>query len=528
MSRCKRGWLTILSSILCAIISVFMGVANINAQEVSEVPIKDETVEIKELSEQGEVEKNDTTQESTESEDFTEIVNESEVQAVEVTELELLEQKQSSQEQAKTELEMEMDNSNQKNKSIDDGTNQDSENQESVNIEDVTIHGNDSTEEVASSETETDTSEESEYIKPNVKISIEPMEGWFKEIAFVSVKVEDIVNSGNFVIESVKVKIAQNGSWVDITEDMSFSVSENCSVYVKVTDQNGKTYEKNRYISCFDKTKPVLNAAINGGLLSIQAKDSESGVLAVYVNGYEFTELNNGALNIRLQQFDTGYEYFTIQATDKAGNISEVYRTKNPYYKEPSVEQKEESPLPEYATPTEPTDAEADVTDHSSENEKEFYTIQTDSEKIFYLIVDKSGDGEKVYFLTEISERDLLNVTSDNSETLPMNSVIVESALPNEIQKTEDTQEESETTEIVTQEEEKQETENPKSEKSSSAVYVLMSIVGVIAIALGYYFKVVKKKEELEEDEEDLENEVFENEDEVETDEEDFFDKEEL
>ena len=398
--------------------------------------------------------------------------------------------------------------------------------QESTTTESNITQESELTEDTSTSETESDTSEEPEYIESNVKISIEPTEGWFQDTALVYVKVEDIVNCGNFVIESVKAKISQNGSWVDITEDMRFSVSENCSVYVQVTDQNGKTYERNRYISCFDKTKPILNAAVNGGLLSVQAKDNESGVLAVYVNGYEFTELNNGVLNVRLQQFDTGYEYFTIQAVDKAGNISDVYRTVNPYYEDPLAEKKEETPLPESATPTEPTDAEANVTEHTTEAEKEFYTIQTDSEKVFYLIIDKTGEQEKVYFLTEISERDLLNVTSDNSETLPMNSAVVESALPNEIPKTESTEkientEEVETTETVDLEDkeisDKAETESEQTEpKSNSAgVYIVMAVAGVIAIGLGYYFKVVKKKEEVE-DEEELENEGFEKEDEVE------------
>lgn len=40
------------------------------------------------------------------------------------------------------------------------------------------------------------------------------------------------------------------------------------------------------------------------------------------------------------------------------------------------------------------------------------------------------GEDEKVYFLTEVSENDLLNTTTDNSETLPKNSAALESAIP--------------------------------------------------------------------------------------------------
>ena len=373
-----------------------------------------------------------------------------------------------------------------------------------------------------------------EIIPPEVKITIETDTGWFKDTAMVRVRAEDILNTGNFVIKSVKAKISQNGNWTDITESMEISVSENCSVYIMVTDQNGQTYERNRYISCFDKTKPVLNAAVNSGLLSIEAKDSESGIKAVYVNGYEFTELTNGVLNIRLQQFDTGYEYFTIQAMDRAGNVSDVYCTANPYYKNPETEKEEEkkgeTKLPENAKPTNPTDAKADVTDYKVSGEKEFFTIQTASEKVFYLIVDRSGEEEVVYFLTEISERDLLNVTTDNSVTLPMNSAIVESAIPDntpkeESDKTAENTESTESTEISTEEKDISE-QKPVPQEDSTSVYIVMAVVGVVAVGLGYYFKVVKKKDDYEEDEEEFEDEVYENEDETENDD-DFFDSQE-
>ena len=173
------------------------------------------------------------------------------------------------------------------------------------------------------------------YINPSVKITINTPSGWHNDTTKVTVKVEDTIVSGNFIVQTVKAKVGQNGSWTDITEDMYIEISENSTIYVQVTDQKGKTYEKNRYIKCFDFTKPTLNAAVSDGLLSIQAHDTDSGIKAIYVNGYEFTEHTNGALNIRLQQFDAGYQYFTISAMDNAGNTSEIYKTANPYYTDP-------------------------------------------------------------------------------------------------------------------------------------------------------------------------------------------------
>ncbi len=57
----------------------------------------------------------------------------------------------------------------------------------------------------------------------------------------------------------------------------------------------------------------------------------------MYVNGNEFPELTNNTLNVRVQKADTSYEYFTLQAKDKAGNMSEIYKVGNPYYENPDA-----------------------------------------------------------------------------------------------------------------------------------------------------------------------------------------------
>ena len=420
---------------------------------------------------------------------------------------------------------------------------------------------------------------ECEYKTPNVRITINQPQGWYNDSATVTFGVKDIASTGNFEIAMVQAKVGQNGSWSEVTEDMELEVSENCTVYVLVTDQKGNTYEKNRSIRCFDTTRPTLNAAVSDGLLSIQVHDTDSGAKAVYVNGYEFTNLTNGTLNIRLQQFDAGYQYFTISALDNAGNMSEVYKTANPYYKDPADES-DENPaeqLPESAESTKPENATAIVTEHTktdsngnttsqmsaaeqkkqamaeadkaekeelgqeeeeAEQGKEFYTIQTATDKVFYLIIDRDGEQEMVYFLTEITENDLLNVTSDNSETLPKNSAALESAipvtdgaLPNN--NTEPLEEPEQTEEVEGTEENTEETEQEPEEKAEPNPMISYVLIGGLAVAFiggAYYFKVVRKKkedfiEDEDEDEED-EEEVFENEDEDESDD-DFFDGQE-
>ena len=234
-----------------------------------------------------------------------------------------------------------------------------------------------------------------------------------------------------------------------------------------------------------DTTIPTLTAVVNNGMLTVDATDDASGIAAIYVNGFEFTELDNGSLTIRMQQYDTGYQYFTMQAKDGAGNLSEVYRVNNPYYSFPDEdngEEVEESTLPTDATPTKPSNAEGEVTDHvktdnhgnktdrrssSSSNKssssssssstkssssstkksaveedddddlevdsaskitaegREFYTIMTKTGKVLYLVIDRTKDEETVHFLTDITENDLLNATEDNKPTLPQNSAVV-------------------------------------------------------------------------------------------------------
>ena len=418
-----------------------------------------------------------------------------------------------------------------------------------------------------------------EYVNPNVKITISTPSGWHNDTTKVHISIEDVAHSGNFTIKTVQAKIAQNGSWTDITEDMYVEISENTTVYVLVTDQRGKTYEKNRYIKCFDFTKPTLNAAVSDGLLSVQAHDTDSGIKAVYVNGYEFAELTNGVLNIRLQQFDAGYQYFTISAMDNAGNMSEVYKTANPYYTDPEKEDSSEKnpaeQLPVNAQATKPSSATAQVTEHTktdsdgntvselspaeqkkqamaeaaasekkegsgekekSETGKEFYTIQTASEKVFYLIIDRDGEEEMVYFLTEVTENDLLNVTANNSETLPKNSAALESAIPvtegalpnnNGEQGTEEEPAEEPTESGEEESTEEPEPEPEKTEENPMATYIILGIVAVIAIGGGYYFKVVRKKKEEfldEDDDEEDEEEEYDDEEEEKDSEDDFFD----
>ena len=230
--------------------------------------------------------------------------------------------------------------------------------------------------------------------------------------------------------------------------------------------------------------------------------------------------------------------------------MSEVYKTKNPYYKDPADES-DENPaeqLPVNAEATKPGSATGTVTEHTKtdsdgnttsqtspaeqkkqamaeadasekgENEdkeskqsgqgKEFYTIQTASDKVFYLIIDRDGEEEMVYFLTEITENDLLNTTSDNSETLPKNSAALESAIPTsesalpnnnaeQENKQEEAAEDTEGTEEDTESTEEPEETEVKEQANPMISYILMGGLAVAVIGGAYYFKAVRKRKRI-------------------------------
>ena len=285
-----------------------------------------------------------------------------------------------------------------------------------------------------------------------------------------------------------------------------------------------------------DTTPPTINAAINNGKLKVRAND-ESGIKVIYVNNYQFFDPEDGVLSIRLKKFEAGIEYFTISAMDNNGNRSQDYTIKNPYWTDPDADNNNnENPadsLPADASATDPADATGEVTEHvevdengyiieepetyyTGENDpsngREFYTIQTETGKVFYLIIEKNDNEEIVHFVTDITENDLLNATSNNSEVLPKNSLASDSSIPvTEVSIPADdgktifvdsdgnkTIKDANGNEIAEEQEEtvsdNEAEESPKKEKKKMNPIFLYVGVGAVILVAGYYFKVVRPK----------------------------------
>lgn len=370
-------------------------------------------------------------------------------------------------------------------------------------------------------------------------ISIVAPSGWYTKTAKVEIRVADENGAG---WKKVEAKIERNGSPEDLTDAFAgggrvyVTISENCTVYVTVTDKDGKTTTKSRYIECFDRTAPVIKTGIDGRLLRVEASDELSGVEAVYIDGERYDDLTNGTLDVPLRELGDDYDQFSIQAIDYAGNKSKTAQVKNPNYKAPATNKEEKpttstpapcpTPPPAPTTPpasgsittgggtskptggssgnaggstgggsstvksSEPTEPEVEkepnpftpagsgeVVDNATDGDgKEFFTITTADESVFYLVIDRQRGTENVYFLNAVTLDDLAALAESAGEELPGTPAPAPEPEP-------------------TPEPEPEPTPEPEPEQKPSAAPLLLGLaVLLLGGGAGWYFKIYRPK----------------------------------
>lgn len=388
--------------------------------------------------------------------------------------------------------------------------------------------------------------------EPKFMISIQAPDGWYTKKAEVIIHVKDENNTG---WEKVEAKINSGGSWTDLTDSLidkdrtSLEISENCTVYVTVTDKLGKNHTKNKYIEVFDREAPTVRAGIDGELLRVEADDDLSGVERIYICGNSFSKLDNGTLDIRLRDYADEYEKITVQAKDEAGNKSRMTQLKNPFYGEKENDKSDEGTTsngsiepsaetsasgvtgivsqktdggqggkatgtlpsassgtseamqedlskknPSSTKPTEektvekepftPTGSATVIDSATEEQGKEFYTIMTPDENVFYLVIDKQRDSENVYFLNAVTEKDLMALAQKSEPEPPTASVTPEEPIKQEPQESE----------IIPSVEEPEKSE---SKSDNNMIFIVLAAI-LAAGGIGYYLKVYKPKHELD------------------------------
>lgn len=151
-----------------------------------------------------------------------------------------------------------------------------------------------------------------------------------------------------------------------------------------------------------------------------------------------------------------------------------------------SSEPQEETP-PAQEAPAEPeaqpetqnpfsTDGTGTVVDNATDEEgKEFYTITTPDENIFYLVIDKQKTTDNVYFLNAVTKADLLPLAEKSEEE-------TETPVPEP-----EPEPEPEPPEEVMEPE-------PDAPDSNLPAILLVGAVALIGGGAGYYLKIYKPK----------------------------------
>ncbi len=144
-----------------------------------------------------------------------------------------------------------------------------------------------------------------------------------------------------------------------------------------------------------------------------------------------------------------------------------------------------ETPAPEPVAapnPFTPAGTGTVIDNTTDEDGKEFYTIMTPSENVFYLIIDKQREQENVYFLNAVTEKDLLALAEKSEET----EEPAEPATPATSVTPEPTPEPA-----------------PEPEKGGNGMMIVVVLVLLAGGGAGYYFKVYRPKQERADNAED-------------------------
>jgi hypothetical protein len=249
-----------------------------------------------------------------------------------------------------------------------------------------------------------------------------------------------------------------------------------------------------------DTKAPTLTARLSGETLHIEAKDEDSGVEAVYIDGHKISYPAKGSLDATLWNYAGTGQCVSVYAVDFAGNRSGTVQVENPYYKASSAAantpaastpKTSESAVPSQAKPFTPEGTGTTVDNATDGDGKEFFTITTPDKNVFYLIIDRQRKSENVYFLNAVTEDDLRSLAKKGNS----NSGISAVPAPQTTSKAETTSK----TEPKPQ---------PEKGGDSTPVFVLLAVAA--AGGAGYYFKIYKPKHaavDTDEDEPEYEEE---------------------
>ena len=134
------------------------------------------------------------------------------------------------------------------------------------------------------------------------------------------------LDSGDWTVIKDKFTLQDGYSYVDL------EMTDNALLTVRLNIESGVFMDEKKEINLFDRTAPVVTAGFNDILLHVEALDDQSGTAGAQVNGLLFTTLENGKLDVRMEDVLLTYKQLAIRAYDYAGNFSDPVVLDNPYY----------------------------------------------------------------------------------------------------------------------------------------------------------------------------------------------------
>ena len=139
-----------------------------------------------------------------------------------------------------------------------------------------------------------------------------------------------------------------------------------------------------------------------------------------------------------------------------------------------------EVPVPEATSepnPFTPAGTGTVVNTATDEDGKQFYTITTPDENVFYLVIDLQRETDNVYFLNAVTEKDLMALAEKSGDTKENETVV----------STPEPESKPDTTSAP-------ETDTKPESKSKTGMLLLVLAVVVIGGGAGYYFKIYRPK----------------------------------
>lgn len=159
---------------------------------------------------------------------------------------------------------------------------------------------------------------------------------------------------------------------------------------------------------------------------------------------------------------------FTTVAYAGGGNYEETTEQPPATVETPAIEE------PITARPFTPEGTGTVVNNATGEDGKEFFTIMTPSENVFYLVIDRQRTTENVYFLNAVTEKDLLSLAEITEEPTPAPAP-VEPEPPAQQEPPE---------------------EPPAKQVGNTGPLVMVALIALMGGGAAYYFKVVRPKQQ--------------------------------